>query len=57
MAVVPMPGKVVLGFQGFLNIPAPVHFVPRHVPFILNFYGFSGRPTQSTVLLGVLDSW
>lgn len=56
MAIVPMPGKVVLGFKVFLNIPTPVHFVPRHV-FILHFCGFSDKAAESTVLLGVLGSW
>lgn len=54
--IAPMPGNVVLGFEGFLNIAAPVHFVSRHV-FILHFCGFSGKVAQSTVLLGVLGSW
>lgn len=56
MAISPMPGQVVLGFQGFLNIAASVHFVPRHV-FILHFCGISGKVAQSTVLLGVLGWW
>lgn len=56
VAIAPVPGQVVLGFQGFLNIAAPVHFVPRRV-FILNFCSISGKAAQSTVLLGVLDWW
>lgn len=56
MVIVSVPGKVGLGFQGFLNIAAPVHFVPRHV-FILHFCGFLGKVAQSTVLLSVVGQW
>lgn len=56
VVIVSVPGKVGLGFQGFLNIAAPVHFVPRHV-FILHFCGFLGKVAQSTVLLSVVGQW
>lgn len=49
VVIASVPGKAVLGFQGFLNIAVPVHFVPRHV-FILQFCGLSGKAAQSTVL-------
>ena len=51
VAIVPVPGKVVSGSQGFPTVAVPVHFVPRHV-FILHFCGFSGEEA-----LRVLSSW